>query len=120
MIQLDEDIVYDEYNLVDGMEVQLPEDEQFNDYGKASDVLIQLGFLDLSVQEELEWVDLEDPNDNAEVEPLIQEVALGDEDVPFEWRYWEHTETTVPPVDESGAPPLESGWVDPDTNEEIP
>lgn len=116
----EDDYAYDEGDLVDGMEVQLPGHEQFNDYGKANDILVQLNFLDLDEEGELGWIEIEDPDELAEVDPLIQEVASGDQEVPYDWQYWLHDANTIPPVDESGAPPVESGWIDPDTGQEVP
>ena len=117
---MDEEVAYDEADLVDGMEVQLPSDEQFNDYGKANGFLVQLHFVDLTEEEELAWVEIEDPDDAVEASQIIQEIAAGDQEVPYDWQYWLHDANTIPPVDESGAPPVESGWIDPDTGQEVP
>lgn len=114
------DETYDEADLVDGYEVQLPQDEWFNDVGKAQNVLVQLDFLDLSEEDELAWAEIELPEDVDDVIPIVNEVAAGDEEVPADWRYWEHDENTLPPVDESNAPLPPSGWIHPDTGEEIP
>lgn len=114
------DETYDEADLVDGLEVQRPQDEQFNDFGKSQNFSIQLNYLDLTEEEELAWTEIVDPDDMVEAAPLIEEAAQGEEAVPFDWQYWEHDENTLPPVDESGAPPLPSGWIDPVTGEEIP
>ena len=116
----DSDEIWDEADLVDGMEVQRDEDEVVNVLGASIGTVIQQDFLDLSLEEETAWTDVEDPEDAVEAEESLAVVRATEEDVPFDWQYWLHDATTIPPVDESGAPGVPSGWVGPDTETEVP
>lgn len=91
-----------------------------NDLGPADDTMLQVNFMDNTFDELFEAAYAPD-SDSAGLDLLLeQEFAATEQDVPFEWQYWLHEPTTVPDVDESNAPPLPSGWVDPDTDEVIP
>lgn len=92
-----------------------------NDFGAGTTDLVQSpDFTDFTIEDErlmLAEVDAEDAVANDLIKLEAQEAEQA---VPYDWRYWEHDENTLPPVDESSAPPLPSGWVDPDTGLEIP
>lgn len=111
---------YDEGELLDGHMIQQPEDEQFNYDEESQNFMVQGDFVDLEIEEELAIAGSLDPEEADIVERAEVEMAMTEEAVPYDWQYWEHDADTIPPVDESTAPPLESGWVDPDTGEMIP
>lgn len=105
-------------DMVDGTEVQLPQHEQVNVPQPANVALVQLPFLDMTLEEELAWVEIEDPDDAILVDQF--EAEMNPQPVPSDWRYWEHDENTLPAPDESNAPRVPSGWIDPVTGEEVP
>lgn len=91
-----------------------------NDLGPADESTLQVDFIDFTEEDELYWSTAQDDLDIAQDALLVEEFEIKAEPVPDDWQYWNHEESTIPPVDESTAPQLPSGWVDPDTGELIP
>lgn len=114
------DIDDDDMDLPDSIGQEIWRD-YVNNLGPSAEVTLQIPEIeDFTLDDQM--ADLFEPDEEDPVLDglLIEEFKAGESDVPYEWRYWEHTPDTLPEVDESNAPPMPSGWVDPDTDELVP
>lgn len=92
-----------------------------NDLGPSSEETLQIADV-MDYDDMAELFDLTEGDDLDVVldEKIRLEMMETENTIPNDWKYWEHTPSTIPPVDESNAPPMPSGWVNPDTDELVP